>query len=279
MMLWIIPALWAAAIILAALVFCTAPGRMSLKAKHTASVFKGLCCAHRGLHTQDQRIPENSVPAFMAAREAGYGAELDVHLSKDGKVVVFHDDGLERACGIDRPVGSLDYGELAALSLFGTREHIPLLTEVLEALGDTPLIVEIKSAGAKNAELCAKTLDLLRANGVNWCVKSFDPRVGGWYRKNAPDVLRGQLSWRPSKLDTVSRPTAFLIGNLLINFISRPHFISFGTGRRPLTVKLCGLMGAMKMVWTVRPGDDTAKYEAENDTVIFEYITPNPHFK
>ena len=55
--------------------------------------------AHRGLHGDG--IPENSLAAFRRACEAGYGIELDVHLTADEKLVVFHDDTLSRMCGTD----------------------------------------------------------------------------------------------------------------------------------------------------------------------------------
>ena len=273
-MYWITLLMLAVGVMLAALVFCIAPGKMPDKAKETAKAFRGLNCAHRGLHAQDQRVPENSLPAFTAAREAGYGIELDVQLSKDGQVVVFHDDDLLRACGIEELVNSLDWKALSALPLFGTRERMPLLNEALETLGDAPVIVELKSAGANNAALCQKTLDILRAHGRRWCIESFDPRVVAWFRKHAPDVLRGQLSTPPRKFDTLTKPKAFLLGNLLLNFLSRPHFIAYSDDRRPLPVRLCRTMGPMTAVWTVRPGSDINRCQRENDTVIFEYYIP-----
>ena len=195
-----------------AVVFCTAPGRMPPEAKRISETFKGLNCAHRGLYGEDQQPPENSIPAFEAARAAGYGAELDVQLSSDGQVVVFHDDGLDRACGMAKPVNSLSREELSALLLFGTRERMPLLTEALGALGDAPVIVELKPAGASNALLCEKTLAIMREHGRTWCVESFDPRIVGWFRRNAPDVLRGQLGDLPRNYENQPRATAFLLG-------------------------------------------------------------------
>ena len=65
--------------------------------------------AHRGLHDIEKGIPENSPAAFRAAVEAGYGAELDVQLSRDGQVVVFHDDTLDRVCGVHGNVCDFDF--------------------------------------------------------------------------------------------------------------------------------------------------------------------------
>jgi len=278
-MIWILSVIGLLFLLSAALIFCVAPGNIPPEAKKRADAFFGLNCAHRGLHTEDQQVPENSLPAFEAARKGGYGVELDVQLSKDGEVVVFHDDDLRRVCGVDKPVNSLDWKELSALPLFDTGECMPRLTDALEVLGGAPVIVELKSAGAKNDELCRKTLDILRKQGQHWCVESFDPRVGAWFMKNAPDVLRGQLSTLPRNYDAQSKLTAFLLGNLLTNYLSRPHFIAYDTEEYPFLVRLCRAMKPMNVVWTVRPEHDTAGYEKENDAVIFEYYKPAPRYR
>jgi len=258
-------------ILLAAFIYCIAPGKMTAEVREKAKIFYGLNCAHRGLHTKDQKVPENSLPAFVAAREQGYGVELDVQISKDGEVVVFHDDDLKRACGLAQEVGDINWAELSALKLFGTAERIPLLTEALEALGDAPVIVELK---VNSTDLCKKTLDILRESGRYWCVESFDPRVVEWFRKNAPDVLRGQLSCPSEEFHDLSKSAAFLLANLLKNYMSRPHFVAYSTASSPLSLRLCKLMGAMNMVWTVRPEHDIKRHQKENDAVIFEYYMP-----
>ena len=77
--------------------FLLAPGRATKRQK---APFMGRNFAHRGLHSRDMSVPENSLEAFRLAAKAGYGIELDVQLSKDGQVVVFHDDTLDRVCGV-----------------------------------------------------------------------------------------------------------------------------------------------------------------------------------
>ena len=263
----------------AALIYSVAPGKMPPEAKKMSEAFYGLYCAHRGLYSEDQRVPENSLPAFDAARAAGYGVELDVQLSSDGYVVVFHDDDLKRVCGIDKPVNSLDWKSLSALTLFDSRERIPLFSEVLALLGDSPVIVELKPAGANNAALCQKMLDILRTQGRYWCVESFDPRIVAWFRKNAPDVLRGQLSDLPRKFNTQAKAMSFMLGNLLVNFISRPHFVAYSVDPRPLAVRLCMAMKPISVIWTVHADHDIAKYERENETMIFEHFTPVPRYR
>ena len=63
--------------------------------------------AHRGMYDNLRDMPENSLLAFERACTHKLGIELDVRLSKDGVLVVFHDDTLERACGDGRNVEDL----------------------------------------------------------------------------------------------------------------------------------------------------------------------------
>lgn len=55
--------------------------------------------AHRGLYNKEAGIPENSLPAFSRAIARGFGAELDVHLLRDGTLAVFHDSDVKRMTG------------------------------------------------------------------------------------------------------------------------------------------------------------------------------------
>ena len=238
--------------------------------------FYGRNFAHRGLHSPDKNIPENSLPAFAEAAAAGYGVELDVRLTRDGALVVFHDDDLSRLCGREEKVEALTLDEIRELRLFVTEFGIPLLSEALEILGpDSPVIIELKR-GSRNTELCEKTYEEIRRFGGTCCVESFDPRIIAWFRKNAPGLLRGQLASDPAELakDT-SMLNAFAVGNLLTNFLARPHFIAYRIGHKPLPVRLCEKMGAMRVAWTAT--DPAA--EAENDAVIFEHYSPQAKYK
>lgn len=227
--------------------------------------------AHRGLHQKDRSIAENSLRAFELAVSAGYGIELDVQLSKDGKIVVFHDDDLERVCGIDRRVDELTYDELAELRLFDTESAIPLFEDVLSFIkGRSVLIVELKT-GRKNKELCAKTLESLRNYEGAFCIESFDPRIVAWFKKNAPDIVRGQLAAPTSSYgDKPFKFIVFLMSRCLANFLSRPDFIAYKNVAKPLTVKICEALGAAKVCWTSRKLNDNSGNAAE----IFEYYLP-----
>ena len=102
--------------------FLLAPSRTTMELRKR---FCGCKFAHRGLHSKDKSVPENSLFAFRLAVEAGYGIELDIRFTKDRQIVVFHDDTLLRMCGIDRPVDNFTYEELTELRLLDTEERIP----------------------------------------------------------------------------------------------------------------------------------------------------------
>ena len=251
-----------------------APGQAAESKK---APFLGRNFAHRGLHSEDQSVPENSLEAFARAAEAGYGMELDVQLSKDGQVVVFHDDTLDRACGVAARVDELDYAELQKLSLFGTEHRIPLFTDVLALVnGRTPLIVELKN-GYRNNELCEKTWDLLRKYPGAYYIESFNPLIVAWFRFHAPTVLRGQLSQLPEEYIRGGRKIAeaLVLGNTLLNVAGRPQFIAYRIGPKPLAVRFVEALGAMPFGWTSHSRDS----EAGRDAVIFEYYTPDVRYK
>ena len=262
-----------AAIVIAMPFILLAPGYVGKK----KDKFYGRNIAHRGLFLPDQSIPENSLAAFRRAADAGYGIELDVQLSRDGRVVVFHDDTLTRVCGDSRRVDEVDFDELQMLRLCGTNERIPLFSEVLETVGGrVPIIVELKN-GRRNDELCEKTLEYLRSYDGDTCIESFNPLIVAWFARRAPHIFRGQLSQPPKYYGeaNMSKFKGFLLGNLFLNVLARPHFISYRIGKKPLCVRFCEALGAVKVAWTSH--DDSA--ERDFDVVIFEHYEPTIKFK
>ena len=125
--------------------------------------FHGIMFAHRGLHSKTHGIPENSMSAFRAAIQKNYGIELDLHLTRDGELVVFHDDDLKRVCGRPERPEDLTAAELTKCTLLGTKEHIPLFRDVLALVNDqVPLLVELKIP-ERNMQICQKAYEMLRS--------------------------------------------------------------------------------------------------------------------
>lgn len=238
--------------------------------------FSNAYYAHRGLYNADQSVAENTLEAFKRACDKGYGAELDIRFSKDGQIVVFHDDTLKRAAGIDRPVEAFTYQELSKIPLYGTNARIPLFSDVLAAVnGQIPLIIELKS-GKQNRKLCEKAYAMLRDYRGLYCIESFDPLMVRWFKKNAPEVFRGQLACSVGKAAKgLPKFVAFMASRCLFNFLSRPHFIAYElVKKKPLSVRLSEKLGAVPVCWTSNDPKDAEK----NQLVIFEHCEPPATF-
>lgn len=272
-MLWWIAGAAAAGLLIH--LFLTAP---SLKRPgKRAEALGGWRYAHRGLHGGG--IPENSLPAFARAAEKGYGVELDVHLTRDGRLAVFHDDTLKRLCGCDQTPEEMTMAELKRLSLAGTEERIPELGEVLALLGGgTPLIVEMKSAKGVGSALPEAVRRRMEDYPGLWCVECFDPRLLRWFRKHAPGVIRGQLAFDPRRDPREDRGGALLwcAARLLMNFLSRPDFIAYGyrTEGNYSFRMMRAWFHPVLAAWTVRSKEDSEKLKDRYAIQIFESFEP-----
>lgn len=253
--------------------------------------------------------PENSLAAFAAAAEAGYGIELDVHLTLDNKVVVAHDPDLLRVAGDPRNIRDLTYDELVRIPLFPTAapgaevspllpgatenpplvttpsqaqagyyQHVPLLEDVLRVVdGRVPIIVEFKFENYRtwddrDEELMQTAADLLDAYQGLYVVESFNPAAMNWYKREHPDVCRGQLA---EDTAFTANPMLWMGGKLMFNEISRPDFVAYdfknGDGAM---LRFVRRMGAMAVAWTVRTSDELAGAQPYFDRFIFEAFVP-----
>ena len=252
--------------------FLIAPGRSKKAAR---APFEGRSYAHRGLYELDQSVPENSLPAFQRAVDQGYGAELDVQRTKDGQIVVFHDDSMLRACGVDKAIRDFTYEELQQFPLFETEERIPLFSDVLKIFaGKQPLIVELKY-GPDCDLLCEATRRMLDEYPGPACVESFHPAMVRWFWKHDPKRLRGQLSEAACfSKKHIKGYLAFAMSRLFSNCLTRPQFIAYRVGPKPLSVRVAEGLGAMKVLWTAREPELHKKRMKDNHAVIFEGYRP-----
>lgn len=237
---------------------------------------KGLLVAHRGLHNIKKGIPENSIAAYKNAIENGYAIEIDIHLTKDGRLAVFHDDTLLRVCGDDKVVEELTLDELKSYNLSGTSEKIPSLEEVLHAVdGKVPLVIEVKSTSANCSTLCKSANEVLKNYKGKYIIQSFNPMVLRWYKLNRRDICRGQLSTHFLK-EPDNSVIKTLVGLLLTNVLARPDFISYEIKYTGVFWRgLCSLLGAFNAGWTFRNYNEYKKYKDKYDIVIFEDFLPN----
>lgn len=236
--------------------------------------------AHRGLHSLTAGRPENSMAAFRAAAELGYGAELDVHLMKDGSLAVVHDSSLKRVCGREAVIEELTAAELADYPLQGTAETIPLLEEVLEVFaGRRPLIIELKAERGNAAALTDAVMARLEGWQGTYCIESFHPAVLLRLKERYPQVLRGQLSQnflRGSEVGSLGLPARLALTLLLTTVFTRPDFIAYNyRDRACISLRLMRrLYGVREVGWTIRDRGTMEALERESVTPIFEGFVP-----
>ena len=250
------------------------------RAKHPGlKDLQGWSYAHRGLHNKEAGIPENSLAAFRAALEHGFGAELDVHLLKDGSLAVIHDSLLKRTTGAEGRIEDLTEAELKNYRLEGTGETIPTFREVLDLFaGQTPLIVELKPVDGNHAALCEAACELLKSYQGVYCMESFDPRCVHWLKKNRPHIIRGQLSENFVKTDkTMPLWLRLVLTHNVSHFLTSPDFIAYRFDHRSQTPGnfLCRKVWGMQGVsWTLRSKADYDTAVREGWLPIFENFIP-----
>lgn len=232
--------------------------------------------AHRGLHGEG--IPENSLSAFEAAKKGGYGVELDVHLTKDEKLVVIHDSTLERVTGKSGIVEDMTLEQLRRYRLEGTQEPIPEFTHVLELFdGQVPLIVELKPYKGNHKRLSQAACDLMQTYPGAYCMESFDPRCLIWLKKHRPNIIRGQLTENYFAPERPKMPgiLKWILTHNLENFLTRPDFIAYRFTDRKCTVtnRLC-MKKITGVTWTLTSQQDFNQAVSEGWVPIFEGFLP-----
>ncbi len=226
--------------------------------------------AHRGLHGGG--VPENSMPAFELACRRGCGIELDVQLSRDGVVMVFHDYTLNRVTGIDKKLCELDAAELKTITLSDTDQTIPTFSEVLSLIdGRVPLLVELKGESF-DVSLCKKVADILADYSGEYCIESFNPLLIREIKKYLPGVFRGQLYTNVCREKKNGSPLNIVLTLMAFNFLATPDFIAYNkVDRDSLPVKLATkFYRTPSFVWTIKGDAELDEAHSLGEYPIFE---------
>jgi glycerophosphoryl diester phosphodiesterase len=240
--------------------------------------FLRLPIAHRALHDAGAGRTENSMAAVEAAVAAGCGIEIDVQLSSDGCAVVFHDDTLDRLTGRKGLVRETPAAELATIQLAHGGGTIPLLRDVLGAIGGkVPLLVEVKdqdggmgpNVGALER---AVAIDLAHYDGPV-ALMSFNPHSVDALRHYAPSVPRGltTCSWRPEDWPGVAAATCDRLREIPDFARTGSTFLSHEARDldRPRVQDLRA-SGVPVLCWTIRSPEAEASARRLADGITFE---------
>lgn len=222
--------------------------------------------AHRGVHSA---FPENSIPAFQTALDMKWGIELDVHLSKDGEVVVFHDDNLYRMTGVKDYVRFKTLEELKLLKLNNTEYTIPTLKEVLDLVaGKTPILLEIKTEN-NTKKICQKTIDVLKGYRGDVFIQSFNPFALRYFYKHEPKYLRGQLSSFFAK-DSLNFVKKVIIKKMKLNKFAHIDFVSYNIDDLPN--RYVNNTHVPVLTWTIRTKEQFQKAKIASNNLIVDNV-------
>ncbi|MBQ3419032.1 MAG: hypothetical protein IJH31_02735 [Erysipelotrichaceae bacterium] len=244
--------------------------------KQALKAYEQVYICHRGFYDND-KVPENSLVAFKKAVENNYGIELDVQLTLDDKLVVFHDVSLKRMTGIDKKLCECTYEELLNYQLLNTNEKIPLFSEVLKILNkNTPLIIEVKPEG-RCIEATKETIKIIRNYDGLYNMESFNPKVVYYLKKNEPDIIRGQLAYNYFSDSKISFILKLSLTNLLFNFLTKPDYIAYEHhASSNLSFRICSkLYKAECVAWTIKSQDELNNAKNYYQQFIFDSFIPD----
>lgn len=227
----------------------------------------GCTFAHRGLHGPG--LAENSLEAFAAAVERGYGIELDVQRSLDGQPMVFHDWELDRMTGENGPFDERSAAQLGAIALKGGGGTIPTLAKVLELVGGrVPLLIEVKTRRETRVPgICLAVRRALEGYRGPHAVIGFDPRVLRWFSKFAPMTPRG-LSFT----DHGNRTLPAMIKRRLSLWHARPDFLTYDIKDLPNRFAAGQRRRGLKLVaWTIADAEARQRGLDCADALICEH--------
>lgn len=223
---------------------------------------------HRGLF--DENFPENTAPAFEKAIELGYGIEMDVQMTADNVLVVYHDNNLKRVCGVDKDIRELTYEEVKELRPMAKEYPILTFKEFLDLVGGrVPVLVEVKHQKRPGIEKLLVE-ELKQYNG-KFAVQSFNPQIVYRITKLAPNFIAGVLVTRER-----SKLAPWIINALIhrfaFKFYIKFNFLSLRVEDIPVSYKRTGRYKVI--AWTVKTEEDIKIADKYADNIIFEKGVP-----
>lgn len=217
--------------------------------------------AHRGLHAPGGPV-ENTLEAFAAARDAGFGVELDVHLTADGVPVVHHDAAL----GDGRSLGSMSVADMPG--------HVSTLAMALAVLVRVPVMVELKQEALRVGALERAVAGVLDAHRGPHCVASFHPASIAWFARERPATVR-VFTLTDQDGAPMPRMLRERFASLRPLGLLRPHAVSVDVRGLPTTAtQRWREDGGTLTTWTVRDAATLATARAHADGMIFEGLLP-----
>jgi len=231
--------------------------------------------AHRGFHSLDKSIPENTMLAFKKAMDYGYSIECDVNVTKDGEIVVFHDANLLRLCGVDVDLLDVTYDEIKDFRILDTNEKIPRLSDLLHMVdGKYPLLIEIKPFG-KVKFLCESFMKVMSQYDGPYAIHSFSPAIVHWFKKKQPHIIRGQITEFFKNNPNMSALSRYLMKTMFFNRFTKPDFVNYGIKDLPNKYATKAYKNGMCMIsYSAKNNLEFNMVKKHYDNAVFEFFRP-----
>lgn len=236
--------------------------------------------AHRGYHDREAGRLENTLPAVAAAIEKNFAVEVDVRLTADGRVVVFHDADLGRLTDRDGRVADQNLSALREARMKGADAGIPTLEELLDLVaGRTPLLLEMKMDRPGAPALGNAVADALATYDGPVAAMSFDHEAIARLRRRAPTLLRGLVAggYRRADYPALAAWRRLAYRHLASAAVAVPHFVAYDVRRLPASgaQSLRHFFKVPLLTWTVRTAEERATAAQWADQMIFEGFDPD----
>ena len=225
---------------------------------------KGRIISHRGIH-DNIKIFENTKEAIKLAKDKNYIIEIDIHLTKDNQIIVFHDYNTKRITKKDMIIEESNYNDLNKQNII----HIPLLKEILKLInGKVPLLIEIKQEN-KVGKLEQNLMNILKDYKGDYAIQSFNPFCIYWFKKHRKDYIRGQLLTNKYNYNFI---TNLIYEHMIFNIFTKPDFISYNIKGLPNKTISKSRKKLVVLGWTIKTKEELKKYENYCDNFICDNI-------
>ena len=223
--------------------------------------------AHRGFHDMNKTVFENTLSAFSRAIEAGFAIECDLQYASNAVPVVFHDDDLERLCGIKGDVRERTSGELGLITIGRTADRIPTLKQLLDLTrGRVPLVLELKGRPGDDQGFADTVLEVLEDYEGPVALMSFDHHL-------LKDLKKAQCPYPLGLTAEGSRPEDFFVHDEAMQL--GLDFISYAVAHLPNDFISAQRERGMPIItWTVRDETMRARTYVYADQMTFEGFDP-----
>ena len=215
---------------------------------------------HRGFF-DNEKIIENTIKAFKKANNSKHPYEFDVRLTKDEKVVVFHDENLKRLGNYDKKISDMTYAEIKKIKLLNA-DTIPLFEDVLKLDNKYGILIEIKNE-TNNRYLEDKVLELLKDYDKDYSIISFNKSTLKYIRSKNKECILGYL---------IGKKNNKRMSNIIFLKTFKPDFISVGKNEvNSKYIKNYNKKNPV-LIWTIKNRSDFNKYKNKGTSLVLENI-------